>query len=232
MLEVEANVRILVVEDEKEIADGICMILGKAGYQVDCVYDGLTGLNYIFSEIYDLILLDIMLPKINGMEIIKNVRKENINVPIILLTAKSQIDDKIAGLNIGADDYITKPFDGGELIARIGARLRKKTNTEDGKIIVFDICIDPSSYKLEKESKSVKLSKTEYQLLEYLMINKNQIIPKDMILNKIWGNEDDTEYNNIEVYISFLRKKLNFVNAKAAIVTKKGVGYSLTDGEG
>lgn len=224
--------RILVVEDEKEIADGIRLILDRAGYQVDCVYDGLMGLDYIFSGIYDLVLLDMMLPKMNGLEIIKNARKEKIDVPIILLTAKSQTEDKIAGLNIGADDYVTKPFDGGELLARIGARLRKQTDAGSGKTQAFDICLNPSAYRLEKDTKSVKLSKTEYQLLEYLMLNKNQIIPKDMIINKVWGNEDNTEYNNIEVYISFLRKKLIFVGAGAVIATKKGIGYSLTGGEG
>jgi len=223
--------RILVVEDEKQIADGISLILEKSGYEVDCVYDGMTGLDYIYSEIYDLVLLDIMLPKIDGIEIIRNVRRENIAIPIILLTAKSQIEDKIAGLNTGADDYITKPFDGGELLARIGARLRKQTDMGDGKIKAFDISLDPDTFKLVKEEKSVKMSKTEYQLLEYLMINKNHILSKDMIINKVWGNEDNTEYNNIEVYISFLRKKLKFVNADAIITTKKGIGYSLTNGD-
>lgn len=223
--------RILVVEDEKEIADGICRILESSGYQVDCVYDGLVGLDYIFSEIYDLVLLDIMLPKIDGIEIVKSVRKENVEVPIILLTAKSQMEDKIVGLNIGADDYITKPFDGGELLARIGARLRKQANKDDGKIKAFDIIVNPVNYKLEKDGKSVKLSKTEYQLLEYLIINKEQILPKDMITNKIWGYDDESDYNNLEVYISFLRKKLKFVNSKAGIYTKKGIGYFFSEGD-
>jgi len=178
-------VRILVVEDEKEIADGIRKILENAGYLVDCVYDGLSGLDYIFSDIYDLVLLDIMLPKIDGIQIIKSVRKEKVTVPIILLTAKSQIEDKITGLNTGADDYIVKPFDAGELLARIGARLRKQAISEDGKTNAFDISLNPYTYKLEKDDKSVKLSKTEYQLLEYMMINKKQILPKDLILNKI-----------------------------------------------
>ena len=221
--------RILVVEDEKEIADGICLILEKAGYQADCAQDGLTGLDYIFSEIYDLVLLDIMLPKINGLDIIKNVRAQKIHTPIILLTAKSQIEDKVNGFTIGADDYITKPFDARELLARIGARLRPQTESADRRVTAFDISIDPVSYKLEKEEKSVKLSKTEYQLLEYLMINKTQILTKDQIICKIWGSDDETDYNNIEVYISFLRKKLKFVKADTQILTKKGVGYYLME---
>ncbi len=223
--------RILVVEDEKEIADGINKILEKNGYQVDCVYDGLSGLDAIYSNIYDLILLDVMLPEINGFDIIKEVRAEGISTPIIVLTAKSQTDDKIFGLNTGADDYITKPFDGGELLARVAARVRNHAEIKDGRISVFDITLDSSTYKLEKANKAVKLSKKEYQLLEYFMINKNQILSRDMIINKVWGYDDMTDYNNIEVYISFLRKKLRFVNAKASIVTKKGIGYSFSNGD-
>lgn len=146
-----------------------------------------------------------------------------------MLTAKSQISDKVDGLNLGADDYITKPFDAGELLARIGARLRKTSGIKDGRILAFDIALDPATYTLQKEEKSVKMSKTEYQLLELFMINKNIIISKDTIINKVWGYDDDAEYNNIEVYVSFLRKKLKFVNAKATIETKKGVGYSFVE---
>lgn len=221
--------RILVVEDEKEIADGIRGILGKAKYKVDLAYDGIEGLDYILSGTYDLVLLDVMLPKINGFDIVKNVRSEGVEVPIIMLTAKSQISDKVDGLNLGADDYITKPFDAGELLARIGARLRKTSGIKDGRILAFDIALDPATYTLQKEEKSVKMSKTEYQLLELFMINKNIIISKDTIINKVWGYDDDAEYNNIEVYVSFLRKKLKFVNAKATIETKKGVGYSFVE---
>lgn len=223
--------RILVVEDEIEIADGIKVVLNKSGYQVDCVYDGISGLDYILSDIYNLVLLDVMLPKINGFDIVKNIRAEGIAVPVILLTAKSQIEDKVAGLNLGADDYITKPFDKEELLARISARLRSQTMEKDGKIVAYDISIDPATYKLEKEQKTIRLSKIEYQLMEYFMINKNHILSKDMIINKIWGNDDETEYNNIEVYVSFLRKKLQFVQANAVIRTKRGIGYSLVDGD-
>lgn len=223
--------KILVVEDEKEIADGISKILEKNGYQVDCVYDGLSGLDSIYSNIYDLVLLDVMLPEVNGFDIVKEVRTEGISTPIIILTAKSQTDDKILGLNTGADDYITKPFDGGELLARVAARVRNYAEIKDGHINVFDITLNPSTYKLEKATKAVKLTKKEYQLLEYFMINKNQILSRDMIINKVWGYDDMTDYNNIEVYISFLRKKLKFVNADASIVTKKGIGYSFSNGD-
>lgn len=220
--------RILVVEDEKQIADGISRILEKAKYQVDCAYDGLDGLDCILSGIYDLVLLDVMLPKINGFDIVKNVRSEGMEVPVIMLTAKSHTSDKISGLNIGADDYITKPFDAEELLARIRARLRKNGDVKDGKIVAFDISLDPTTYTLQKETKTIKLSKTEYQLLELFMINKNIILSKDKIIDKVWGMNDETEYNNIEVYVSFLRKKLRFINAESSIETKKGIGYYFT----
>lgn len=223
------GMKILIVEDEREIADGICRILEKAKYQVDCVYDGISGLDYILSGIYDLVLLDVMLPKLNGFDIVKNIRAQGVNTPMILLTAKSQVDDKIFGLNMGADDYMTKPFDAGELLARINVRLRANKEIQDGRIKVFDIMLDPATYLLYKEEKSVKMSKTEFCLLEYFMMNKNIILSKEMIFNKIWGYDDDTEYNNIEVYVSFLRKKLKFVNANTMIETKKGVGYLLRE---
>lgn len=223
--------RILVIEDEKEISDGISKILENANYQVDCVYDGLSGMDSILSEIYDLVLLDVMLPKINGFDIVKNIRSQGLKVPIIMLTAKSQTNDKITGLNMGADDYITKPFDGGELLARIGARLRNQGEIKDGRIVAYDITLDPATYMLQKEEKSVKMSKTEFRLLEYFMMNKNIILPKDTIISRVWGYDDWTEYNNIEVYVSFLRKKLKFVNATASIETKKGVGYCFTNEE-
>lgn len=219
--------RILIVEDEKEIADGICKILENANYQVDCMYDGISGLDCILSEIYDLVLLDVMLPKLSGFDIVKTMRSQGIYTPTIMLTAKSQVKDKIMGLNMGADDYVTKPFDAGELLARINARLRGNKEIKDGRIKVYDIVLDPATYMLHKEEKSVKMSKTEYCLLEYLMMNKNIILSKEMIFNKVWGYDDDAEYNNIEVYVSFLRKKLRFIKADATIETKKGVGYFL-----
>lgn len=222
--------RIFIVEDEKEIADGTSKILEQKGYSVDVAYTGMDGLDGILSGIYDLILLDIMLPEMDGFEIVKRARAEGIGTPIIFLTAKSMVEDKIAGLDLGADDYLTKPFDGGELLARIRARIRGLSDgkmDQSGNLNAYDIALNQSTYRLVKEEKSVKLSKTEYQLLEYLMINKGQILTKDMIINKVWGFDDSSDYNSLEVYISFLRKKLSFVKAEAVIVTKKGIGYSL-----
>ena len=223
--------RILIVEDEKQIADGIYKILRKEGYEVDTVYNGLDGLDYILSDIYDLVLLDIMLPKINGIDVLKNARAEGITTPVIMLTAKFQPADKINGLDSGADDYLTKPFDAGELLARIRTRTRKTNTVASDKTEAYDIWLEKSTFKLHGKEKSVKLAKKEYQLLEYFMINKGQILERDSIITKVWGYDDSAEYNNLDVYMSFLRKKLKYVEAKASIVTTKGIGYSLEPGE-
>lgn len=225
--------RILIVEDEINIADGLQTVLRKEGYDTDAVYDGLSGLDYIMSGIYDLILLDIMLPKMNGLDVLKKAREEGAAAPILLLTAKSQIDDVIKGLDVGADDYITKPFDSGELLARIRARVRVGRTSVDNKISVGDIWIDGLTMKLGGKEKTVKLGNKEYQLIEYLMLNKGQILARDMLISKVWGPDEESDYNSLEVYISFLRKKMKFVNSSTKIVTTKGVGYSIeedTDG--
>ena len=223
--------KILIVEDEKEITDGIKAILEKEGFSTDVAYDGQKGLECIEDNIYDLILLDIMLPYMSGIEILKEIREEGIQTPVILLTAKSMIDDKIVGLDAGADDYMTKPFDSGELLARIRARVRNNADVKKNIISVYDLSLDIATYKLSCDDKSVKLSKTEYLLLEYLMLNKGQVLSKDMILDKVWGYESDSEYNNLDVYISILRKKFNFINTTTSIVNKKGIGYSLVSGD-
>ena len=219
--------RILIVEDEKEIADGTKEILCNAGYEADVVYDGLTGLDYMLSNMYDLILLDLMLPKIDGIDVLKNARKDGVQTPVIILSAKFQSDDKILGLDSGANDYLTKPFDAGELLARIRAQTRKGNTVSGGRIEAYDICLEKNTFMLYGKEKSIKLAKKEYQLLEYLMINKGVILERDMLITKIWGFDEETDYNNLDVYISFLRKKLKYIKAEAGIVTKKGVGYSL-----
>ena len=228
--------RILVVEDEKEIADGIQAILKQEGYESDAVYDGDDGIEYIRTLIYDLVLLDVMLPGIDGFEILQTVKSEGIKIPIILLTARSMAEDKIKGLDLGADDYLTKPFDSGELMARIRARLRGSNPDFSGGsqtiLKAFDITLDQSTYRLSHENKSVKLSSKEYQMMEYLMANKGMILQRDMIATKVWGFDDEADYNSIAVYVSFLRKKLKFIGAEAAIVTKKDVGYSLEMNDG
>ena len=219
--------RLLIVEDEREIADGMKTVLSRENYLVDVVYDGLSGLDYIFSNLYDLVLLDIMLPKLSGLDILKNIREAGIDVPVILVTAKSQTEDKVTGLDMGADDYLTKPFDSAELLARIRARTRSARNTNQNIIEYGDLSIDKSTQKISCRDESIKLGKKEYQRMEYLMANPEQILTRDMLINKVWGPSDESEYNNIEVYISFLRKKLRFLKSEVTIVTTKSVGYSL-----
>jgi DNA-binding response OmpR family regulator len=224
-----SGVRILIVEDEKEIADGLKVALEKEMYQVDVVYDGLMGLDYMLSNVYDIVLLDIMLPKLSGMDILKNARREGIHTPVIMLTARSCIEDKIMGLDSGADDYLTKPFDIKELLARIRARTRVENEINVRQLSLGNTWLNQSTQKLGTTKNSIKLGNKEYQLMEYFMRNSKQILTKDMLITKVWGLEDDSEYNNLEVYVSFLRKKLRFVKADIEIRTTKNVGYSLEE---
>lgn len=222
---------ILVIEDEAEIAEGICTVLEHEGYQVDIAYDGQSGLDKIMEGKPDLVLLDIMLPEINGTEIIKTVRENGISVPVIMLTALSQSSDIINGLDSGADDYLTKPFRAGELLARIRARLRRHDEFSVSSLEYEDICLDRAAMKLVCGEKSVKLARKEFILLETLVINQGIIIPRETLITKIWGYNDNTEYNQLDVYISFVRKKLRFVNSETVITTAKGIGYSLEKGD-
>ena len=219
--------RILVIEDEKEMADGIKKILNSADYEVDTVYDGMTGLDYMMSGMYDLVLLDLMLPLLGGIDVLKKARREGLQTPVIILSAKFQTDDKVLGLDSGANDYLTKPFNADELLARIRAQTRMDNTVQANIIEAYDLWLEKSTFKLYGNEKSIKLSKKEYQLMEYLMLNKNKILERDNLITRIWGFDEETDYNNLDVYISFLRKKLKYVDAEARIVTKKGVGYSL-----
>lgn len=221
--------RLLVIEDEREIAEGLEAILRNESYLVDVVYDGANGLAYMLSNVYDLVLLDIMLPKINGIDLLKDARKQGIDTPVIILTAKSQIEDKIIGLDCGADDYMTKPFDAAELLARVRARTRISKDVDQDILRFGDIWISKTSQELGTEDKKIKLGNKEFQLMECFIINAKQIMQKDLLITKVWGPLSETEYNNLEVYISFLRKKLRFLKAKTSIKTTKNVGYSLED---
>lgn len=219
--------RILLIDDDKKTTDEARSVLGKKGYQTDVVTDGLLGLEYILSGIYDLVLLDIILPKLNGLDVVRNARNEGIGVPIILLTAKAAPEDKIKGLDSGADDYLTKPFNAGELLASIRARTRKDKTALGMYLSVGNVRLDSSTYKLCGPEKSVKLTKKEYQLLEYLMLNDGKILSRDMIIPHVWGPDSEADLNNLEVYISYVRKKLKYVGSEATIITTKGVGYSI-----
>ena len=220
--------RILVVEDEIQLADALSEILKRNMYNVDTSYDGIGGLDNALTDMYDCIILDIMLPGMSGLEVLRNMRREHINTPVLLLTARSEVEDKINGLDCGADDYLTKPFVTGELLARVRALTRRKGE------IVDEHRLDYNGLELNKDTCSiiwqgndVKLSLKEYQIMELLISNPHQILPKERIIEKIWGYESDVEYNNIEVYISFLRKKLSAISAPVQIKTARGIGYSL-----
>ena len=217
--------QILVVEDEVSLADAIVAILKKEQYFADAVYDGKDGLDYALSGIYDLILLDIMLPKMNGIEVLKELRKQGISTPVMLLTAKSEVDDKIRGLDTGADDYLTKPFNKGELLARIRALTRRKGEIPANEMTYGDITLNQSTYELICGANSVKLGGKEFKIMQMLMYAPKNIISKDKFIEKIWGYDSEAEYNNIEVYVSFLRKKLTAIKSTVQIKASRGIGY-------
>lgn len=223
--------RILVVEDEIGLADAIGAILKKEKYIVDIANDGQTGLEYALTDDYDCILLDIMLPKMNGLDVLTYLRVKEIETPVLLLTAKSETDDKIKGLDCGADDYLTKPFSTGELLARIRAMTRRKGIIADINPKYGDITLDLKKGEIICGTSSVVLGRKEFQMMELLMSNAGQIVTKEAFVKKIWGYDDDSEYNNVEVYISFLRKKLTMLRSKVQIKTRRSIGYCLDGGK-
>lgn len=217
--------KILLVDDEKQLIKALSVILKQNNYSVDLAYDGEEGLDYALTGLYDLIILDVMMPKIDGFTLLKKIRSKGINCPVLMLTAKSEIPDKVEGLNYGADDYITKPFDTSELLARIKALLRRK-DTFTGNILTFgDISLDRDSFELKKGNNKILLGKKEFQLLEILMLANGKTVVKERLVDKIWGYDSEAEYNTIEVYVSFLRKKLVAVGSNTEIKSIRGVGY-------
>lgn len=223
--------RILLVEDEIYLSEALCQILKKNNYTVDAVFDGETGLDYAKSNIYDIIILDIMLPVIDGITVLRALRKEKINAPVLMLTAKGEVQDIITGLDMGADDYLTKPFDTGELLARLRALARRRGErlSNDESISFGDITLNTLSLTLFSGGKEVRLTLKESELLEYLILHKNGVATKDGIIEKLWGFDSGAEANHVEVYISFLRKKLNYLKSKTQIETIRGVGYILRE---
>lgn len=221
--------RILLVEDEKRMALALCQILRLEKYEVDHYANGAEGLAAIESNIYDMVILDVMLPGMNGYEIAKKARSNGIRTPILMLTAKAELDDKVTGLDNGADDYLTKPFMTKELLARLRALSRRALGTTDGSLSFADISLDTGTLTLfcTRNGQSVRLSEKEYRILEYLIANGGQILTREQLAVKIWGYDSDAEYNNVEVYMSFTRKKLAFVEAKTEIKAVRGIGYEL-----
>ena len=219
---------ILIIEDEYSLADAISESLKNEKFNVIIKANGEQGEDEALTENYDLILLDVMLPGKNGFEILRYLRNQKIKTPIIMLTAKSEIDDKLNGLEHGADDYITKPFAMRELIARIKAVLKRTNNIENTDYLEYgDIVLDLKNAKLKCNNNEIQISGKELELLEQLLINKNQISSRESLAERIWGYESDSEYNNVEVYITFIRRKLKLIDSKITIKAIRGVGYKL-----
>jgi two-component system, OmpR family, response regulator ArlR len=225
--------RILMVEDEKHLAEAVAQVLKKNHYSVDLAYNGEDGLDCGFSGVYDIIILDILLPKIDGISVLKKLRRNGIDTPIILLTAKGETEDKVNGLDSGADDYLAKPFETEELLARLRALGRRKSELiADGILKYGDIELNPANLSLRSRNEEFKLTLKEFQLFELLIKRKGMIISKDAIVEKLWGYDSEAEYNNVEVYISFLRKKLNNIQSGVSVQTVRGAGYVLQIAEG
>ena len=220
--------RILVVEDEKHLAEALGHLLKKNNYTVDISNDGESGLDNALSGIYDVIVLDVMLPKLDGISILKEIRGEGLDVPVIMLTAKGEISDKVLGLDSGADDYLAKPFNTEELLARIRALGRRRDEIITESALSFgNTSLDTGSLVLKNGTEEVALTLKECELMEFLMLRKNLVASKEQIIEKLWGFESEAEANHVEVYVSFLRKKLKFVHSNISINAIRGVGYKL-----
>ena len=219
--------RVLIVEDEHRLAETLSQILKEQRYQTDTVHDGTDGLDYALSGQYDLILLDVMLPRLSGFEVVQRLRAAHVSTPILMLTARDEVSDKITGLDCGADDYMTKPFDTGELLARVRALTRRQGEVLSETLTVFDLTLNLSTRCLGCAGRSVRLGFKEFDVLRLLMAAPRAVVPKEDIISKVWGIESDAEDNNVEVYISFLRKKLAFLGSGVSIATVRKVGYHL-----
>lgn len=224
--------RVLVVEDEVRLAATLQDLLELNGYTVDVCHDGEAGLDNALTSIYDVILLDVMLPKLDGFTVLRRLRAEGSTTPVLMLTARSELTDRVNGLDSGADYYLTKPFEPKELLACIRALTRRQPELHSSDVLSFgDLKLDKSTFALNCQERSVRLSRKEYDMMELLMRNRDMVITKETLLLKIWGYESDAEDNNVEVYISFLRKKLEHLHSQVKIKTIRMVGYCLSTPE-
>ena len=222
--------KILIIEDEYSLADAIAETLQKENYTTKIMTNGEDGEDEALTGIYDLILLDVMLPKKDGFEILRNLKNEKINTPIIMITAKAEMTDKLKGLENGVDDYITKPFHMRELMARVKIVLKRIANIENDNILEYgDLKLDLSTGKMSSNGNEISINGKELDLLEILLLNRNQIVSKEVLINKIWGYDSDAEYNYVEVYASFLRKKLKLLKSKVRIKAVRGMGYKMEE---
>lgn len=220
--------RILLAEDEVPLARALVRILEKSNYSADAVHNGLDALQYLESGDYDLAILDIMMPKMDGITVVQNLRRQGITIPVIMLTAKSEVDDKVLGLDSGANDYMTKPFDTKELLARIRVLTRGQHLT-DSKLHFGNITLDRASFTLSSPNGSFRLANKEFQMIEILMSNPRNLISSERFMEKIWGYETDAEINVVWVYISYLRKKLTALQANVQIKSTRNAGYTLEE---
>lgn len=221
--------RILLVEDEKELARALTKMLSKEGYDVDSVHDGADGLNFACTGMYDIILLDVIMPKMNGFNVLSELRRRKVDTPVIMLTALADENDKIAGLDCGADDYVSKPFSFPELSARMRAVLRRRGKlVSDNKLEYAEASLDLTTYELSTPSGSISLTAKEFELLRFMFEYPKFVAGKEDLILKAWGFNSEFESNNLEVYMSFLRKKLQHLNASFTIEAVRGVGYRLT----
>lgn len=221
--------RLLLAEDEKSLSKAVKAILEKNNYSVDAVYDGVEALEYLDVGNYDALILDIMMPRMDGITALKKIREKGNTIPVLMLTAKAEIDDKVLGLDSGANDYLTKPFDTKELLARIRAMTRNQAGHTDSVLRVGNITLDLASYELSSPTGSYKLANKEYQMLEMMMSNPKQLISTEHFMEKIWGYDSEAEINVVWVYISYLRRKLDALDADIQIKATRNAGYSLEE---
>ncbi len=219
--------RLLLAEDEKDLSKALCAIFKHNNYSVDPVFNGQDAIDYIKSGIYDAVILDIMMPKIDGLTVLQRIRASGNSVPILLLTAKSEIDDRCIGLDMGADDYLTKPFAMKELLSRIRAMIRRKSEKVENALECGNVILNRQTFELSSPSNSVKLGNKEFQMMEMFMLSPQKVISVDLFMTKIWGFDSDAEISVVWVYVSYLRKKLKNLNANVEIKSNRNVGYYL-----
>lgn len=221
--------RILLAEDERSLSRAVVALLEKNNYSADAVYDGAEALEYLAAENHDAVILDIMMPKMDGLTVLRKLRERGSHVPVLMLTAKSEVEDKVAGLDTGANDYLTKPFATAELLARIRAMTRTQNTQTDSRLSFGNVVLDQTTFELSAPGGSIRLANKEYQMIELLMRNPRQVIPTERFLEKIWGYDSDVEINVVWVYISYLRKKLAALHANVQIKATRNTGYSLEE---
>ena len=220
---------ILVVEDERNLADAICHILAEDGYNAEAAYDGKAGLTYAESGLYDAMVLDVMLPGMSGFDVVHELRHKKLSIPVLMLTARTSTLDKVEGLDAGADDYMTKPFEAPELLARIRALTRRQGDVVIDEASFADLTLNLNTHDLSCESRSVHLSQKEFEVMRMLMSGTGRVVSKSDLLTSVWGADGEASENSAEAYISFLRKKLAHLKSKASITTLRMLGYRLEE---